>query len=84
MKNIDPTKRLNQSQFCELFKQLPLNEKEQRQVKDIYWQLYLVCVNNPDVTAEQAWLATKNVFICKEQQIKDRLDKMFIETNQNA
>lgn len=73
MKHIDPNNKLSQEHFCELFDQLPLTDKEKGDVRNIYWQLYLVCVNNPDVTAQQAWLATKNMFIAKETQVGERM-----------
>lgn len=75
MKHIDPTKKLIKSHFCELFDQLPLNDQEKDDVKNIYWQLYLVCINNPEVTPTEAWLATKNMFIAKETQVGERINK---------
>ena len=75
MKNIDPTQRLNKEDFCEIFEQLPLLDEDRKAIKDIYWQLYQVCVENPEVTPETAWLATRNTFIAKEPQIGKRMQE---------
>jgi len=71
MKKIDPTKELNIENFCELFEQVPLNNKERKDIKEIYWELYQLCIQH--VEPSQAWLATRNTFIAKETQIKERI-----------
>lgn len=73
MKKIDPTKELSQVDFCELFEQLPINDKERNDIKEMYWQLYILIINNKTVLPSEAWVATKNTFIAKESQIKDRI-----------
>ena len=74
MKNIDPTKPLTQEDFCELFEQVPLNEQERADVKEIYWGIYSICLEHPDISETDAWLATKNTFMAKETQIKERMN----------
>jgi len=76
MKNIDPTKPLTQEDFCELFEQVPLNEEERADVKEIYWGIYNVCLEHPDVSPTDAWLATRNTFMAKETQIKERMQQV--------
>ena len=71
---IDPTKELTQLEFCELFEQVPLNEQERADVKEMYWGIYQVCLANEEVSATDAWLATRNTFIAKETQIKERIE----------
>ena len=46
MKKIDPTQPLSQDDFCELFEQVPLNEEERKDIKEIYWGIYQVCLSN--------------------------------------
>lgn len=74
MKKIDPTQPLSQDDFCELFEQVPLNEEERKDIKEIYWGIYQVCLSNEDVSPTEAWLATRNTFIAKETQIKERME----------
>ena len=74
VRKIDPTQSLNLEDFCHLFEQLPLNEEERSDIKEMYWGIYQVCLANEDVTATDAWLATKNTFIAKETQIKERIE----------
>ena len=76
MKNIDPTKPLTQEDFCELFEQVPLNEEERADVKEIYWGIYNVCLEHPDFSPTDAWLATRNTFMAKETQIKERMQQV--------
>ena len=75
IKKIDPTQPLSQEDFCELFEQVPLNEQERQDVKEIYWGIYQVCLENEDVSPTTAWLATRNTFLVKESQIKERMEK---------
>ncbi len=74
MKKIDPTQSLSREDFCELFEQLPLNDEERSDIKEMYWGIYTVCLANEEVSPADAWLATRNTFIAKETQIKDRMD----------
>ena len=74
MKHIDPTNSLTLEHFCELFEQLPLNDKERSDIKEIYWGVYSVCLQHPEVPPAEAWLATRNTFIAKETQIKERME----------
>ena len=74
MKHIDPTKPLSLEEFCQLFEQLPLNDIERKYVKEIYWGIYEICLKNPEVSPTEAWVATKNTFILKESQIKERIE----------
>lgn len=76
MKNIDPREPLTQEEFCELFEQVPLTEQERADVKESYWGIYKVCLDHPEVTAESAWLATRNTFIAKEPQIGERMQQL--------
>jgi hypothetical protein len=73
MEKIDPTKPLSIGEFCQLFEQVPLNDKERKDVKEIYWGIYEICLNNPEVTPTEAWLAARNTFIIKETQIAERI-----------
>ena len=50
MEHIDPRKQLNKEDFCELFEQVPLTDKEREDVATIYWGIYTKCVENPDAT----------------------------------
>jgi hypothetical protein len=72
---IDPTKPLSHEDFCELFEQVPLNDEERANIKELYWGIYEVCLANEDVTPADAWLATRNTFISMETQIKERMEK---------
>jgi len=74
MEHIDPKNPMSQEQFCELFEQLPLTDKERTDVRDIYWPIYKVCLDNPEVPPVEAWLATRNTFIAKEEQIGKRIE----------
>jgi len=74
IRKIDPTKPLNRKDFCHLFEQVPLNEEERNDVKEMYWGIYGVCLGNADVSPSEAWLATRNTFIAKETQIKERIE----------
>jgi len=74
MKKIDPTQPLSHEDFCELFEQVPLNDEERADVKEIYWGIYEVCLANEEVSPTEAWLATRNTFIAKETQIKERME----------
>ena len=74
MENIDPRKPMSQEDFCELFEQVPLNEKERESVKTMYWGIYSVCLENPEVKPVDAWLATRNTFMAHETQIKERME----------
>lgn len=76
MIDIDPKKSLSKEDFSELFEQLPLTEEERGRVKEIYWQIYSLCLNHPEVPPEEAWLATRNTFIAKETQIKKRMENV--------
>ena len=73
MKKIDPTEPLSHEDFCELFEQVPLNEKERENVKIIYWSLYEAFLK--EVSPTDAWLAIRNMFIINEAQIKERIDE---------
>lgn len=75
MKKINPKEALSHQDFCELFEQLPLLEEERALVKDTYWEIYSVCLAHPEVPPEEAWLATKNTFIAKENQIGERIKR---------
>ena len=74
VRKIDPTQPLSHEDFCHLFEQVPLNEEERADIKEMYWGIYEVCLANEDVTATDAWLAARNTFIAKENQIKERID----------
>lgn len=75
IEHIDPRKPLNIEDFCTLFEQIPLLDDEKERVKLIYWPIYELCLNTPEVTPTEAWMATKNTFIAKEEQIKIRLQE---------
>ena len=72
MKHIDPTKKMSEKHFCELFEQVPLNEDERARVKSEYWKIYKIMVDHAEVAPQEAWLATKNTFIEREPQIGKR------------
>ena len=74
MKEIDPNVKLTRDQFCEIFEQLPLTEEERAGVRETYWEMYAVFLEN-GVEPRTAWLATRNVFIAKEPQIGERMEK---------
>jgi len=76
MEHIDPREALTQEDFCELFEQLPLNDEERADVKEIYWGIYSVCLDHPDVSPTDAWLATRNTFIAKEPQVGERVEQL--------
>ena len=75
-KKIDPTQPLSHEDFCELFEQVPLNDQERKDVKEIYWGIYTVCLEHPEITPTTAWLATRNTFMAKETQIKERMQQV--------
>lgn len=71
MKKIDPTQPLSHEDFCELFEQVPLNEREREDVKIVYWGIYSAFLN--EVSPTEAWVAIKNMFTINEAQIKERM-----------
>ena len=75
MEHIDPTQPMSQDDFCELFEQVPLTDLEREEVKAKYWAFYSVCISTSGVSAKDAWLTTKNVFIAHEDQIKERMQQ---------
>jgi len=76
MENIDPREPLTQEEFCELFEQLPLTEDERVDIKENYWGIYKVCLDNPEVEPVTAWMATKNTFIATQPQIGERVQEL--------
>jgi hypothetical protein len=68
---IDPTQPLTHEDFCELFEQVPLNEREREDVKTVYWGIYSVLIK--EVESTEAWVAVRNMFAINEAQIKERM-----------
>lgn len=73
MKHINPKEKMSINHFCELFEQLPLNDKERQRINTVYWNLYTTFLTTPEIDPLEAWVVTKNVFISQETQIKDRM-----------
>lgn len=60
--------------FFTLFElQLPLNEEEKYSLHE-YYKMYNTFLDS-EVNPKDAWLAIKNIFIIKNQQIKERIYK---------
>jgi len=57
--------------FNTLFNNLPLNKKEIKEL-DNYYAMYITFIQN-EVNPEIAWLAIRNMFIIKNQQLHDRI-----------
>jgi hypothetical protein len=73
IKEINVEKPLTKDEFFDLFdSQLPLNEEEKDKVNNVYFTTYSTFFAN-GVTPEQAWLATRNVFLSQETQIGERM-----------
>ena len=68
---IDPTKTLELEDFITLFSRLPLDEEEHRSLGE-YYQMYETFLK-ADVSPENSWVATRNVFIVKNPKIGERI-----------
>ena len=71
---IDVKSPLSVEDFCTLFDQLPLNEVEKISVKDEYFKMYTTFIQ-ADVKPESSWIAIRNIFIVKNQDIANRVQK---------
>jgi hypothetical protein len=61
--------------FCQLFtEKLPLNEEEKLSLNG-YYMIYETFID-ADVKPIDAWIATRNLFGIKNQQIKERLEQL--------
>jgi len=72
IKEINVYERLTQEEFCTLFSTIPLLENEKEELKLFYYDMYCTFLDS-EVKPDQAWLATKNVFIVKNPQIGNRI-----------
>lgn len=75
IEEIDPREPMVQEEFCALFEQLPINNEERKNIKEVYWGIYKLCLEHPDVNPATAWLATRNTFIAKEPQVGKRMQE---------
>lgn len=76
MSSINVGKTLIFKDFCYLFEQVPLNEDERTKVQLIYWPLYNLFLSKGNISPEESWVATKNVFIAQEDQIAKRISTL--------
>jgi hypothetical protein len=72
---IDVYKVLTLEDFITLFAHLPLTEEEKIDVKTNYYTFYKLFIDS-GVDPGQAWLAVKNIFIIKNQQIAKRIKQV--------
>ena len=63
--------KMSEDDFKVLFSNLPLNEEEQASLTE-YYQIYAAFIN-ASVSPQDSWIATRNIFIMKNQQLKDRI-----------
>jgi hypothetical protein len=71
---IDVTKPMSWNEFYCLFAQLHLTVDEEISLKNEWFVIYELFIKN-DVVPETAWIATRNMFVIKNQQIAERLKK---------
>jgi hypothetical protein len=69
--NVEET--LNFDDFYVLFHQLPLNKKEKKSLSE-YYQMYTIFIG-AEVKPIDAWVAVRNIFAIKNQQIAKRIKK---------
>jgi len=69
---IDVKKSLEIEDFSTLFSRLPLDEVENIAVKNEYYPIYVAFIG-ADVTPENAWICTRNIFAVKNQQLVARM-----------
>ncbi|MCK9544886.1 MAG: hypothetical protein M0R03_22965 [Novosphingobium sp.] len=73
LKKIDVKKPLSKENFRSLFtSQLFLTDEEVDKINNVYFPTYSTFYAN-GVKPEQAWLATRNLFISQETQIGERI-----------
>jgi hypothetical protein len=71
IEEINIKNKMSEDDFKVLFSNLPLNEEEQASLTE-YYQMYTTFIT-ADVTPNDSWLATRNIFFMKNQQLKDRI-----------
>ena len=71
---IDPHEFLIKEDFVKLFSPLPLLDNEMLELQNEYYSIYTKFIEG-GVNPETSWLATRNIFIVKNNQIKQRLEE---------
>jgi hypothetical protein len=69
---IDVKEILSLEDFITLFNHLPLNEQEKQEVISDYYPMYKLFIES-EVKAEDSWLAIRNLYVMKNQQIAKRI-----------
>jgi len=64
--------------FLILFGHLPLLEEEKQELTDFYYPMYTTFLTS-EVNPADAWIATRNVFTIKNQQIAERIKTISTE-----
>jgi len=59
-------------EFMTLFSHLPLNDSEIEDLKTNYWEIYKTFLGN-GTDPKTSWLAVRNIFAFKNQQIAERI-----------
>ena len=59
-------------EFLLLFSHLPLTDEEKRELNEVYFKMYITFLE-AETSPKDSWLATKNIFIIKNQQIAERV-----------
>ena len=70
--SIDPTRLMNKEDFMFLYNHLPLNDSEKSALETEYFPAYEKFIE-AGVDPKTSWLATRNLFINKNQQIGNRI-----------
>jgi hypothetical protein len=63
---------LSLDDFFTLFDKLPLNEEEKTEICQFYYPMYQKFIEC-EVKTEDAWIAVRNIFAFKNQQIVERI-----------
>lgn len=71
LNEINVEQKLSLEDFCTLFMQLPLNENEINELSN-YYKMYELFISS-NVFPKDSWVAIRNMYIIKNQQILDRI-----------
>ena len=74
---IDVNEKLSLEEFCTLFSNLPLNEEEIKELPN-YHEIYESFITS-EVQPVDAWIAVRNIFAIKNQQVGERIKQSRID-----
>jgi hypothetical protein len=82
IEQIDVNTEMTADDFCTLFEQLPLNDEERKSIREGDYAVYKAFLA-AGVKPVDAWVAARNIFAVKNQQIKERMEHLVEKINQN-